>query len=192
MAERIILILLALTLTTDPAYASNLQVRGFYGTNSIYSGSKNKVHVQLSTRAYYAIKNEGIENVDIRLKNHKYTKNIKINTRTTNAYLKGRTLIFSLPNNSLKYGGVHSLSITASNQSFDSSFNYVPKVEVVNNTSGLDISSFSPEETGSNAPTENITSNETEDGLIVESITEEPVQIISNDDSNDSGLEISF
>jgi hypothetical protein len=181
----VLILICCLTLTIRAAYANQgrLQIRGHYGTHSIYSGNKNKVNVQLSTRAYYAIKNQGIENIKLKLNNSKRTKNLRVSTLATNAHLIGRNLVFSLPNNLLKHKGTHYLTITTSNQSFDGSFNYIPTFEIVNNTNGGLEVEIAPDTLVEDFDSEN------SEGLVIEGISEEePIQNISSG----NGLEISF
>lgn len=183
MSKKITLLLLALLITVHAAYANtnDIQIRGYYGTKSIYSGNKNKVHIRLSNRAYNSIKNEGIENIKLKLNNYKHTKNLRIRTSDANAYLKGRSIILSIPDGLMKRKGVHYLSIITSNQTFDNSFNYIPSVEIVTNSTGIEVNA---------APIiETVDSNSSEDGLIVEDISEETTQVI---DPSENGLEISF
>ena len=185
MIRKLIIVLIALALTTQVVHAnqSKLQVRGYYGTTNVYSGNKNKVNVQLSSRAYYAIKNTGIENIEIKLSNSKHRKNLIIDTNAIAIQLTGKNLVFSLSDNLLKHRGVHHLTITTSNQTFDGSFNYIPTFEIINDTNGglevemlpdILVESFDPEDS---------------DGLVIEDVSEEqPVQAVSSGD----GLEISF
>jgi len=185
MIRKLIIVLIALALTTQAVHAnqSKLQIRGTYGTTNVYSGSKNKVNIQLSTRAYYAIKNTGIENIEIELSNSKHRKNLILDTNTIDIQLKGKNLVFSLPNNLLKHGGLHHLTVITHNQEFDGSFNYIPTFEITNNTNGGLEVEILPDTLVESFDSEN------SDDLVIEGISEEePVQAVSSGD----GLEMSF
>ena len=182
MTKNSIWALVVFLLIQQPAYAASnrIQIRGCNNTRSVYSGNRNKVQIQLSNRAYNGIKSAGIKNIELKLNHSKNTESIKIDLLSTNAYLRKRTLVFLLPNDLLKHKGLYNLSIITSNQVFNGSFNYVPNFEITNNVPGLEISVLPQEQP--------LPANEIGEGLVIESITEEPAQNISSE----NGLEISF